>query len=204
MCEGTSLTASMLTRRKVLVTGLMAGASGMFRDRLAHAAASQPRTNVSFDVPPGATDSAVHVFGDTTRHPYWEGRTYTPEPATVPELRQVLRALRLDRVVIVQASTYGTDNSCVVDSIREFGNRARGVAVIDDRTTDASLDDMHRGGVRGIRLSLGNQGATDAAGARQRLKVAAERMKKRNGWSLQLSVTAPTIEALGEELAAVS
>ena len=176
----------------------------MFRGRLAYAAASQPRTKVSFDVPPGATDCAVHVFGDTTRHPYWEGRTYTPEAATVAELRQVMRALRLDRVVIVQASTYGTDNSCVVDSIREFGGRARGVAIIDDKTTDASLDEMHRGGVRGIRLSLGNQGATDVAGARQRLKVASERMKKRNGWSMLVSASTPTFDALRDELEAVS
>src|SRR5688500_5917036 len=170
----------MLTRRKVLVGGLLAGVSGMFRhEGTAHAAAAQPRTKVSFPVPPGATDCAVHVYGDPKRHPYWEGRTYTPEPATVAELKQVMRALRLDRVVVVQASTYGTDNSCVVDSIRELGSGARGVAVIDEKTTEASLDDMHRGGVRGIRLSLGNQGVTDLAAAKQRLKVAADRMKTR-------------------------
>jgi predicted TIM-barrel fold metal-dependent hydrolase len=194
----------MLTRRKAIVGGLLAGASGLFpQGGTAHAAASQPRTKVSFDVPPGATDCAVHVYGDTKRHPYWEGRTYTPEPATVAELQQVMRALHLDRVVVVQASTYGTDNSCVVDSIRELGAGARGVAVIDDKTTETSLDEMHRGGVRGIRLSLGNQGATDLAGARHRVKTAAERMKKRNGWSVLISGSPATWEALRVELAAV-
>ena len=194
----------MLTRRKVLVSGLMAGASGMLRhDGIAHAAAAQPRTKVSFDVPPGATDCAVHVYGDPKRHPYWEGRTYTPEPATVAELKQVMRALGLDRVVVVQASTYGTDNSCVVDSIRELGSGARGVAVIDDKTTEASLDDMHRGGIRGIRLSLGNQGVTDLAAARQRLKVAGDRMKNRKGWSVLISGSPATWDALRVELAAL-
>ena len=193
----------MLTRRKVLVGGLLAGVSGMFRHRgAAHATAAQPRTKVSFDVPPGATDCAVHVFGDPKRHPYWEGRSYTPEPATVAELKQVMQALRLDRVVVVQASTYGTDNSCVVDSIRELGSGARGVAVIDDKTTEASLDDMHRGGVRGIRLSLGNLGATDPAVAIQRLKAAADRMTNRKGWSALISGSPATWEALGVELAA--
>lgn len=171
-------------------------------DATAHAAAAQPSTKVSFDVPPGATDCAVHVFGDQKRHPYWAGRTYTPEPATVAELKQVMRALRLDRVVVVQASTYGTDNSCVVDSIRELGSGARGVAVIDDKTTEASLEEMHRGGVRGIRLSLGNLGATDPAAARQRLKAAADRMKNRKGWSVLISGSPATWEALGAELAA--
>jgi predicted TIM-barrel fold metal-dependent hydrolase len=193
----------MLTRRKVLVGGLLAGVSGMFRHGdAAHATAAQPGTKVSFDVPPGATDCAVHVFGDLKRHPYWAGRTYTPEPATVAELKQVMRALRLDRVVVVQASTYGTDNSCVIDSIRELGSGARGVAVIDDKTTEASLEEMHRGGVRGVRLSLGNLGATDPAAAKQRLKAAADRMKNRKGWSVLISGSPATWEALGVELAA--
>jgi predicted TIM-barrel fold metal-dependent hydrolase len=194
----------MLSRRKVLVGGLMAGAAEVFRrGGAAQATASQPHTKVSFDVPPGATDCAVHIYGDTKRHPYWEGRSYTPEPATVAELQQVMQALRLDRVVVVQASTYGTDNSCVVDSIRELGSGARGVAVIDDKTTEASLDDMHRGGVRGIRLSLGNQGITDPAGAKQRLKAAADRMKSRKGWSMLISGSPATWDALRVELAAV-
>ena len=193
----------MLTRREMLVSGLMAGASGLLRpDSTAHATAAQPGTKVSFDVPPGATDCAVHVFGDPKRHPYWAGRTYTPEPATVAELKQVMRALRLDRVIVVQASTYGTDNSCVVDSIRELGSGARGVAVIDDKTTEASLEEMHRGGVRGIRLSLGNLGATDPATAKQRLKAASDRMKNRKGWSVLISGSPATWEALGVELAA--
>ena len=113
----------------------MAGAAGFLRYEDAHATAAQPHTKVNIVVPPGATDCAVHVFDDTTRHPYWERRTYTPEPATVAELKRVMRALGVERVVVVQASTYGTDNSCVLDSIRELGAGARGVAVIDDKTT---------------------------------------------------------------------
>jgi predicted TIM-barrel fold metal-dependent hydrolase len=193
----------MLTRRKVLVGGLLAGVSGWARHAgIAHATAAQPRTKVTFAVPPGATDCAVHVYNDPKRHPFWEGRTYTPEPATVPELKQVMRALGLDRVVVVQASTYGTDNSIVVDSIRELGAGARGVAVIDDKTTDSALDEMHRGGVRGIRLSLGNQAVTDLAGTRQRLKIAGDRMKNRKGWSALISGSPATWDALRVDLAA--
>jgi len=193
----------MLTRRSVLAGGLAMGVSGLFHRGL-YADASQPRTKVTFAVPPGATDCATHVFGDTKRHPFWEGRTYTPELATVAELKQMMRALGLDRVVVVQASTYGTDNSCVLDSIRELGSGARGVAVIDEKTTDASLDDMHRGGIRGIRLSLGNQGVTDLAGARERLKTANARMKNRKGWSVLISGTPTTWEVLRDDLAAFS
>ena len=194
----------MLTRREVLIGGLLAGVSGLARDAgVAHATAAQPRTKVSFAVPPGATDCATHIYNDPKRHPFFEGRTYTPEPATVPELKQMMRTLSLDRVVIVQASTHGTDNSIVIDSIRELGaGAARGVAVIDERTTEASLDEMHRGGVRGIRLSLGNQGATDLAATRQRLRTAGDRMKNRKGWSVLISGSPATWEALRADLAA--
>jgi predicted TIM-barrel fold metal-dependent hydrolase len=169
-----------------------------------HAAAPQPRTKVNFDVPSGATDCAVHVYGDQKRHPYWEGRTYTPEPATVSELRQLLQALRLERVVVVQATPYGTDNSCVVDSIRELGGRARGVAIIDEKTPVASLDEMHRGGIRGIRLNIGNLGASDPSAARQRLATGLERIKHMKSWSVQISASAATVEALRDELMAMT
>jgi len=107
----------MLSRRDVVVGGVLAGISGIVRDWVAHATASQPSTKVSFDVPPNATDCAVHVY-EPTRFPYWEGRSYTPEPATLDELRQVLRTLKIERVVVVQATSYGTDNACVVASLR--------------------------------------------------------------------------------------
>src|SRR4051812_47543348 len=121
----------MLTRRAVIAGGLAAGVAAGFLRQDAYGAAAQPQTKVNFVVPPGATDCAVHVFADTKQHPYWERRTYTPEPATVAELKQMMRAVGFDRVVVVQASTYGTDNSCLLDSIRELGTGARGVAVID-------------------------------------------------------------------------
>ena len=60
-------------------------------------------------------------------------RGYTPPPASADELAALLRALRLSRVVIVQPSVYGTDNSCTLDGMRRLGPaRARGVAVIGD------------------------------------------------------------------------
>ena len=194
----------MLSRRDVLVGGLMAGMCGVLsRTEVAHAVAAQPRTKVNFDVPPGSCDSSVHVFGDPKRYPFWEGRAYTPEPATVGELRQVMQALRLDRVVVVQASPYGTDNSCVMDSVRELGTRARGVAIIDEHTPEASLDEMHRGGVRGIRIILNNLAVSDPAEARQRVKVGVDRVKNRPNWSIQITALPPTFDVLRDQLNAL-
>jgi predicted TIM-barrel fold metal-dependent hydrolase len=192
----------LLTRREVLVGGVMAGVSGLVNGRAVSATASQPQTKVTFEVPPRATDCAVHVY-EPKRFPYWEGRSYTPEPATLAELRQLLQTLKLERVVVVQATSYGTDNTCVVASIRELGSRARGVAIIDEKTPEASLDEMHRAGVRGVRLTLNNLATTDLAAARHRLKMTIDRLRTRKNWSLQLSANAATYEILREELMAM-
>ena len=158
---------------------MAAGVAGLVGSaRTASAAAPQPRTKVNFDVPPGACDCHVHVFGDPKKYPFFAGRTYTPETASVDELRQLLSALRLERVVIVQPSVYGTDNSCTLDGMRALGNRARGVAVIDDKTTDAELDAMGKAGIRGIRLNLATAGINDPAVARQRFDNAVARARE--------------------------
>src|SRR5690242_11069867 len=164
----------MLTRRDVVRNGLMAGAATLLaRPAPLFASASQPSTKINFAVPPGACDCHVHVFGDPAKYAFFERRTYTPEPATAAELRKLLAGLQLDRVILVHPSVYGTDNSCMLDALHEFGNRARGVAVIDSRTSDAALDDMAKAGVRGLRLNLSTLGVTDPAAARQQFDVVA-------------------------------
>ncbi len=192
----------MLTRRGVLKGGVAAGVAGLIgSSRLAWAAAPQPLTKVNFDIPAGACDCHVHVFGDPKKYPFFAGRTYTPETASAVELRQLLSALRLERVVIVQPSVYGTDNSCTIEGMREIGNSARGVAVIDDRTTEAELDAMGKAGIRGIRLNLATAGINDPAAARQRFENAVARAQKR-AWHIQFNTQLPVIEALSPQLLA--
>src|SRR6266542_4751827 len=111
------------------------------------ATASQPRTLINFDVPAGACDCHTHIFGDPKRFSMIPSRVYTPEPASVEEVRALHRALHMDRVVVVQPSVYGTDNACTLDAVRQLGSRARAVAVIDVQAPSASdtwLADMDR------------------------------------------------------------
>ena len=190
----------MLTRREVLKTAAI-GVAALGSARSSFAAAPQPRTKVNFDVPPGACDCHVHVFGDPKKYPFFAGRTYTPETASVDELKQSLAALHMDRVVIVQPSVYGTDNSATLDGMRELGNRARGVAVIDDKTTDAQLDAMGKAGIRGVRLNLATAGINDPNAARQRFDNAVARVRNR-GWHIQFNTQLAMIEALSPQFLA--
>src|SRR5262245_31618793 len=117
----------MLTRREVLISGGLTAAAAALRGALPLSAkAAQPSTKLNFDVPANSCDCHVHVFGDPNRYPFFTGRSYTPEPATIEELRALLGTLHLDRVVVVQPSVYGTNNACTLDAVRRLGARARG------------------------------------------------------------------------------
>ncbi len=130
--------------------------------------ASQPKTAVAFAVPEGACDCHVHVFGTAAEFPFAAKRGYTPPPASAAELLALQQALHLSRVVIVQPSVYGSDNSCTLDGMRQLGSRARGVAVIDEATPTAALDRMHAAGIRGVRVNLATAaGIRPVAGAPQ-------------------------------------
>jgi predicted TIM-barrel fold metal-dependent hydrolase len=186
----------MISRRNVLIGAALAGAAALTRHATSvHAAASQPATPVNFDVPPGACDCHTHIFGDWARFPFTPARAYTPEPASVDELRKLHRALHTSRVVIVQPSVYGTDNACTLDAVRQLGPGARGVAVIDDNTPESSFDAMSRAGIRGIRLNLETGGVTDPAAARLRFQRAVERIKGRD-WHIQIYSRLSVIEGI--------
>jgi predicted TIM-barrel fold metal-dependent hydrolase len=187
----------MISRRQVLIGAAAAGAAALAGPSTSVLAkASQPVTPVNFDVPPGTCDCHTHIFGEPARFPFTPGRTYTPESASVAEVRAVHRALHASRVVIVQPSVYGTDNACTLEALRQLAPHARGVAVIDDNTPESTLDEMHRAGIRGIRLNLETGGVTDSGVARQRFERAVERIKGRNNWHLQIYTRLSVIEAV--------
>jgi predicted TIM-barrel fold metal-dependent hydrolase len=193
----------MLTRRDVLARAGAAGAAFLFREaRTVFAKASQPTTPVNFDVPKGACDCHTHIFGDAQRFPYFAGRVYTPEAASIAEMRSLHGALHTDRVVIVQPSVYGTDNSCTLNAIKQLGPGARGIAAIDEKTSDAALDQMHEGGIRGIRINLETAGQFDPSVARKRLQGAVERIGNRRDWHIEIYTRLTVIEAINDQVMA--
>jgi len=189
----------MLTRRRFMAASI--AAAGALRAGASFARAAQPATPVSFEVPRGACDCHTHIHGDPGRFPFFPGRVYTPETALPEEMAALHRALRMQRVVIVTPSVYGTDNSATLYGMKARGADARGVAVIDDKTAESELDAMARAGVRGIRLNLATGGAADPATGRSRFERAVERMKGRN-WHVQLYTNLATISAIRDLVAA--
>jgi len=189
----------MVKRRDVLAGAVAAGA--LIHTRFGFAKAVQAVTKVNFTVPAGACDCHTHIHGDPEKYPWFAGRVYTPEMALPAEMAAVHKALHMQRVVIVTPSVYGTDNSASLWGMKARGADARGVAVIDNRTTESELDTMGQLGMRGIRLNLATGGTNDPSVGRQRLQAALERMKRRN-WHVQLNTSQAMIAAMKDLIAA--
>jgi len=164
------------------------------------AKAAQPATPVNFEVPAGACDCHTHIHGDPEKFPFFAGRAYTPGPAPPEEMAALHKALHMQRVVIVTPSVYGADNSATVYGMKARGNDARGVAVIDDRTSESDLDALGQAGIRGIRLNLATGGTSDPVVGRQRFQAAVDRVKGRN-WHVQMFTSLAMIAAIKDQVA---
>lgn len=187
-----------LTRRDVLVGGLATSLCVRY-PRPAYGAASQPATAVNFEVPADACDCHSHIFCDSQRFPFWTGRTYTPEVASVRESLALHHALHMTKIIVVNSLVYGADNSCMLDALRQIGHRARGIALIDGTTSGAELDTLAAVGVRGIRLNFVDLGIPDAAAVRRQFQTAIKRIAGRN-WHVQIYSKLPIVEALADEV----
>lgn len=148
-------------------------------------------------VPAFACDSHMHIFDPRfPASPHW---TRTPPVATVADYRQLQARLGTSRTVIVTPSTYGTDNRCTVDALDQFGDTARGVAVVDLDVTRAELARLDHHRVRGLRVNFVTPqawGETTAA----HLTALGARIADL-GWHLQIFVHPAQLIALEPVLA---
>jgi predicted TIM-barrel fold metal-dependent hydrolase len=144
-----------------------------------------PRSNFALLLPPGACDCHVHVIGSTHDYPMVPERHYTPGTASVGDLRQHLARNGLARTVIIQPSFYGTDNSCMLQALRQLQGAGRGVAVLDASASDAELRALHAQGIRGLRLNVESSGTGDTQAVSSALQYWADRIAAL-GWHLQI------------------
>jgi predicted TIM-barrel fold metal-dependent hydrolase len=165
------------------------------------AKAPQPSTPVNFDMPSGACDCHVHIFGPQDRFPMVAKRLNTPPLALPEELVAMHRFCHYERVVVVTPSNYGTDNHATLYGMAAFPGTARGVAVIDENTTEEELNKLRACGVRGIRLGFAMASITDPGPAQKSLKFAIDRAKA-YGWHIQLYADPKLLGALKETFAA--
>lgn len=111
-------------------------------------------TPAKLQLPPGACDSHVHVFGPATRFPYAANRPYTPVDAPKEKLFALHQLLGIERCVVVQSTMHGLDNRVVEDAIAAGGGRYLGVALVPVDVADEELARLAAAGFRGVRFNF--------------------------------------------------
>lgn len=123
---------------------------------------STGREKSNLMVPFGAWDSHMHV-SDPSAYPVAPAAKYEPQKHTLDEALQFETALGFRNIVLVQPSTFGTDNSNLLDALRDLQSNdqlnGRGIVVVDPNQIDIpTLQEWHHLGVRGVRLNFTSNG----------------------------------------------
>ncbi|MDX9860760.1 MAG: amidohydrolase family protein [Rhodospirillales bacterium] len=114
--------------------------------------AASASNHTQFVVPTGTCDTHMHFYN--AKFPSAPTAKFTPPDAWVEDYKKVQKALGLERVVVVQPTAYGRDNSCQLAAMAAFGDKARGVMVVDETTPEAELDRLTKLGARGARFHM--------------------------------------------------
>ena len=147
--------------------------------------------------PPGATDCHFHTYD--RRYPAMAGATLLPEDASPDDYRALQRRIGTGRGVIVQPSTYGTDNRLQIASRQALGpENFRVVAVVAEDVPEAELRRLDAQGVRGVRFNLTLPGVLTTASLRPLAPRLAEL-----GWNCQLNMSPRPIEDNADLLASL-
>ncbi|SDR50279.1 Predicted metal-dependent hydrolase, TIM-barrel fold [Paraburkholderia fungorum] len=106
-------------------------------------------------------DCHNHIF-DPVRFPYRDDTAYRPsmqEIGTAAQFARVMDACGVQHALLVgPTSGYRTDNRCMLDAIGQGGNRFKGIAVVDNDVSRATLVEMKRAGVVGVAFNPAMEG----------------------------------------------
>ncbi|MEV6171420.1 amidohydrolase family protein [Streptomyces sp. NPDC051954] len=144
--------------------------------------AAESNTPPRFQVPTDSCDTHFHVFEPGYAHA--PGRLYSFPDGTLLQYLRMTEWLGIDRMVLVQPTYYGTDNSLLVDVLKKVGSRCRGVVRIEENVSEQELDLFHELGVRAIRLDLFARASWPTADLIAYVRRMADRARPR-GWHLQ-------------------
>lgn len=163
-------------------------------------------------IPRGSWDSHMHVVSDLDKslqsphplisytqvdpstYPLAADALYTPKPHLLSQALRFEASTGIRKVVLVQPSIYGTDNSCLLDALRVLGPRhGRAVVAFDCEAIDTiTLTKWHQWGVRGVRVNTQSIGKhLDGEELAATLRRYADIIRPYN-WVLQLYVPLAT------------
>ena len=179
------------SRREVLTTLSLTAAAGLVGGHLSQASAQAVKWSAGTEAPKlkapaNAVDCHHHIYN--AKYPVDPKATLRPADATVEDYRALQKRIGTSRNVLVQPSTYGTDNRAHLEALAAFGPSARMVAVVNDKVSTDELKRMHEAGARGIRFNLAQAGATTP----EMIEPLSKRINDM-GWHIQINAPSAKI-----------
>lgn len=145
-------------RQAIALGGSLAVASSMDRAM----AATEPGF-VDYQQQAGFIDAHVHVWpktsGDYPLDAKYSESDVVPESFPPESILKLCETEFVRRVLLIQMSFFGFDNSYMLDCIQKRPKQFRGVAIIDHDRPDVAqkMADLKERGVRGFRLYANSQ-----------------------------------------------
>src|SRR5712692_419374 len=185
------MAANSWGRRDVLKTISAGAAATIFAGGAREAAAQQVKWSEGTEAPKlkapaNSCDCHHHIYD--AKYPVDPKSVLRPGDALVEDYRAFQKRIGTSRNIVVQPSTYGTDNRVTLDAVAAFGPQARAVVVVNDTVSDGELKHMHEQGARGIRFNLATGGATMP----EMIEPLSKRINEL-GWHIQINALAVKI-----------
>jgi len=141
-------------------------------------------------------DTHAHVFHRELK--LAPGRRYAPDyDAPLSLYLEQLDRNGMTNGVLVQPSFLGTDNSYLVDCLKQTNGRLRGIAVVDPGISSDELSALDKVGISGIRLNLVGQPLPDLAASEWKGLLA---NVKAMGWQVEVQRNASDLALLAPQL----
>lgn len=118
-------------------------------------------------------DCHVHVF-DPVRFPYRADTLYAPSGAEIgsaDDLARVYRVYGVTHALLVEPNSgYDEDNRCMLDAIARSEGRYKGIAVVPNHASRATLEDLKAQGVVGVAFNASLKGVDHYRGTEALLR----------------------------------
>lgn len=149
-------------------------------------------------------DTGPQIMIDTHAHVFHRGLKLASGRRYAPDYDAPL-ALYLEQLdqngttngVLVQPSFLGTDNSYLIDCVKQTGGRLRGIAVVDPTISSQDILALDKAGIVGIRLNLVGQPLPNLAAPEWKTLLA--NLKSAN-WQVEIQRNASDLVGLVPQL----
>ncbi len=139
-------------------------------------------------------DSHLHIIDP--QFPLYENQGFTPEPFTTTDNLTRLDNFELLGGAIVSGSFQKTDQTYLIDALKKLGPNFVGVTQLLADTSDETILELDKAGVRAVRFNLKRGGSEELS----KLKSFAHRIYELALWHVELYVDSTELANLKDTL----